>query len=134
MAGLDNRSIFKEYKVRFEELVAKEFKPKLNVMENQATKHINAFLTKNKSKLQLVEPHNKRVNAAEREIHTFKGAFIVALATTDSNFPLQLWDKLTSKVRATLNMMRTSRVNPNISAYEALNGLFEWNRYPLAPL
>ncbi len=31
-------------------------------------------------------------------------------------------------------MMRASCVNPTISAYEALNGPHDWNRYPLAPL
>ena len=34
----------------------------------------------------------------------------------------------------TLNMLRASRVNPSISAYEALHGPYDWNRYPLAPL
>jgi hypothetical protein len=92
IAGLDDTSIFEAYKTRFKELEAKGFKPKLNVMDNQATKHIKQFLTKNECKLQLVEPHNHRVNAAERAIQTFKDAFIAALATTDSNFPLQLWD------------------------------------------
>jgi hypothetical protein len=37
-------------------------------------------------------------------------------------------------VQDTLNMMRASRVDPIISAYEALNGPYNWNRYPLAPL
>jgi hypothetical protein len=76
-------------------LADKGFKPKLNVMDNQATKHIKKILNENKCKLQLVEPHNHRVNVAERAIQTFKDAFIAALATTDSNFPLQLWDWLT---------------------------------------
>ncbi len=76
--------------MRFNELKTKGFKPKLNVMDNQATKHIKKFLTENECKLQLVEPHNHRVNAAERAIQTFKDALIVALATTESNFPLQL--------------------------------------------
>jgi hypothetical protein len=84
--------------------------------------------------LQLVEPHNHRVNAAEHAIQTFKDAFIAALATTDSEFPLQLWDRLTPQVRDTLNLTRASRINPSISAYEALNGPYDWNRYPLAPL
>jgi hypothetical protein len=47
---------------------------------------LKKILTDNECKLQLVEPHNHRVNAAERAIQTFKDAFIVALATTDSNF------------------------------------------------
>jgi hypothetical protein len=38
--------------------------------------------------LQVVEPHNHWVNAAKRAIQTFKDAFIVALATTDQDFPL----------------------------------------------
>jgi hypothetical protein len=81
----------------------------------------------------LVEPHNHRVNAAECTIQTFKDHFISALTTTDSEFPLQLWDKLTSQVENTLNLMRASRINPNISAYEALRGPNDWNRFPLAP-
>jgi hypothetical protein len=71
-------------------LEPKWFKPKLIVMDNQATKHIKQFLTKKECKLQLVELHNHRVNAAERAIQTFKDAFIAALATTDTDFPLQL--------------------------------------------
>jgi hypothetical protein len=35
----------------------------------------------------------------------FKDAFIAALATTDQDFPLQLWDKITPLVINTLNMM-----------------------------
>jgi hypothetical protein len=43
-----------------------------NIMDNQATKHIKQFLSENDCKLQPVEPHNHRVNAAERAIQTFK--------------------------------------------------------------
>jgi hypothetical protein len=103
-------------------------------MDNQATKHIKAFLTENDCKLQLVEPHNHRVNVAERTIQTFKDAFIAALATTDSKFPLQLWDRLTPQIQDTLNLMQASRINLTKSAYEILNGPYDWNRYPLAPL
>jgi hypothetical protein len=74
------------------------------------------------------------VNAVEHAIQTFKDAFIAMLATTDSDFPLQLWDWLTPQVQDMLNMMRASRINPVILAYEALNEPHNWNRYPLAPL
>jgi hypothetical protein len=134
IAGLDDISIFEAYKKQFENLAAKRFKPKLNVMDNQATKHIKQFLNKNKCKLQLVEPHNHRVNAAERAIQTFKDEFLTALANTGSNFPLQLWDWLMPQVKDTLNMMRTSRINTAILAYEALIGPYDWNRSPLALL
>ena len=80
-------------------LEEKGYKPKVNVMDNQATNYIKQFLTKKGCKLQLVEPHNHRVNAAKQaRIQTFKNAFIAALTTTELEFPLQLWDKLTPQV------------------------------------
>jgi hypothetical protein len=118
----------------FEELTDKGFKPKLNIMDNQATKHIKKFLTDNDCQLQIVEPRNYQINAVERAIQTFKAAFIAALATTDSNFPLQLWDRLTPQIQNTLNMLRASRIDPTKSAYEILYGPYDWNRYLLAPL
>jgi hypothetical protein len=87
-------------------------------MDIQATKHIKMFLTKNDCKLQLVEPHNHQVNAAEQAIQTFKDAFIAALATTDSDFSLQLWDRLTPQIQDTLNLLRALRIDPTKSAYE----------------
>jgi hypothetical protein len=120
--------------MQFDNLTSKGYKPKINIMDNQATKYIKAFLTEQQCQLQLVEPHNHRLNAAERAIQTFKDAFIAALATTDSDFPLQLWDKIAPQVQDTLNMMRASRIDPTISVYEQLNGPYDWNRYPLAPL
>jgi len=59
--------------------------------------------------------------------------FIAALATIDQDFPLQLRDRLAPQVQDTLNLIRASRINPNIVAYEALNGPYNWDWYPLAP-
>jgi len=36
-------------------------------------------------------------------------------------------------VQDTLNLLRSLRTNPEISAYEVLNDPYDWNRYPLAP-
>ncbi len=83
IVGLNNVTIFEAYKKKFNKLTAKDLKVKLNIMDNQATKHIKKFLTKEQCKLQLVEPHNHRMNAAKRAIQTWKYAFIAALATTD---------------------------------------------------
>jgi hypothetical protein len=130
----NDRTIFETYKKYFEELTSKGFKPKLNIMDNQATKHIKQFLSENNCKLQLVEPHNHRVNAAERAIQTFKDAFIAALATTNVNFPLQLWDKLTPQVQTCLNLMRRSRIDPSKPAHKTLYEPYDWNRYSMAPL
>ena len=132
--ALDDKTICEAYKKQFNELTKKGFNVKLNIMDNQATKYIKQFLNKNYCRLQLIEPHNHRVNAAERTIQTFKDASVAALATTDKNFPIQLWDCLTPQVFSTLNLMQASHVNPTILVYEALNGPYDWNRYLLAPL
>ena len=131
--NLDDHSIYEAYKELFETLEAKGYKPKMNVMDNQATKYIKKNLTTKGCDLQVVEPHNHRVKAAERAIRMFKNALIAALATADSEFPLQLWDKLAPQVQNTLNLLQKSRINPSILAYEALNGPYNWDRYPLAP-
>jgi hypothetical protein len=58
VTGLDDKSVFKAYKMQFDNLTSKGYKPKINIMDNQATKHINAFLTEQQCQLQHVEPHN----------------------------------------------------------------------------
>jgi hypothetical protein len=105
----------------------------MNVMDDQATKYIKQFLTKKECDLQVVEPHNHHINTEESVIQMFKDAFIAALATTDCKFLLQLWDKLAPQVQDTLNLLRASQINPNVLAYEALNGPYNQDCYPLAP-
>jgi hypothetical protein len=58
----------------------------------------------------------------------------VALVTTDHNFPLQLWDKLTPQVMNTLNMMQALHIDPTKLAHKTLYGQYDWNRYPLVSL
>jgi hypothetical protein len=79
--------------------------PKINIMDNQATKAIKLYLTPWQCCLQLVEPGNHRVNATERAIQTFKNRFIGALGTTDVDFPIQLWDKLAPQVQDSINLL-----------------------------
>jgi hypothetical protein len=121
------------YKTQFKFLESKGHKIRLNVRDNQCTKQIKKFLTTNICNLLLVEPHNHCVNTAEGAIQTFKDHFISALATTDSKFPLQLWDKLASQVENTLNLMQALHIDPNMLAYEAIWGPYNWNHFPLAP-
>jgi hypothetical protein len=39
-----------------------------------------------------------------------------------------------SQVENTLNLMQASCINPNMSAYEAIRGSYNWNCFPLTPL
>ena len=49
----------------------------------------------------------------------------------DKNFPLHLWCRLLDQAELTLNMLRTSRINPNLSAHEQLHGIHDFNATPL---
>ena len=51
----------------------------------------------------------------------------------DKNFSLHLWCCLLDQAELTLNMLRTSRINPNLSAHEQINGTHDFNATPLAP-
>ena len=50
----------------------------------------------------------------------------------DKNFPLHIWCRLLDQAELTLNMLRTSRLNPNLSAHEQLHGIHDFNATPLA--
>ena len=132
--SLNSNSILVAYKKNFEYLVSKGYKPKINIMDNQATKAIHLYLTPQECKLQLVKPGNHCVNAAKRAIQTFKNRFIGALGTTNVNFPIHLWDKMAPQVQDAINLVCRPHISPNKSVYEALEGPYDWNWYPLAPL
>ena len=70
---------------------------------------------------------------AERAIRTFKNHFISGLCSVDKNFPLHLWCRLLDQAELTLNMLRTSRINPKLSAHEQLHGIHDSNATPPAP-
>jgi hypothetical protein len=103
------------------------------MVDNQASRVIKKYLTTQQCENILVEPNSYGVNAAERAIQMFKAHFISALATTNSNFPLQLWDRLTPQVEATLNMLNPSCNDPTMLVYEAVHSPYDWNCFPLTP-
>jgi hypothetical protein len=72
-------------------------------------------------------------NAAERYIRTFKNHFIAGLSSTDPNFPLHLWDRLIPQALISLNLLRSSRINPQLSAHAQIHGAFNFERTPMAP-
>jgi hypothetical protein len=114
--GFSDKIIFATDQQQYNMLEAKGYKIRLNVMDNQATKFIRKFLDGKQCNLLLVKRHNHHVSTAERAIQTFKAHFISAFATTNSDFPLQLWERLTPQVESTLNMLRPSCIDPLMSA------------------
>jgi hypothetical protein len=70
----------------------------------------------------LVPPHMHRRNAAERAIHTWKNHFTAGICSADPTFPLHLFSHMIEQVTITINLLRASRRNPNVSAHNILEG------------
>jgi hypothetical protein len=115
-------------------LCARDYQPALNIMDNECSKAVEKQIRSNRMDIQLVLPHNHRVNAIEWTIATFKEHFVATLATMDMLCPLQLWDRLLPQVKLTLNLLRFCCWDPKVSANQELYGAFNYNKMPLAPL
>ena len=69
-------------------LACKGFKPKLNIMDNQCSRRIQNYITSQGTNIQLFNPDDHRVNAAERAFQMWKNHYVAGLSTTDPNCPL----------------------------------------------
>jgi hypothetical protein len=86
------------------------------VLDNECSADLKKAFTKYNVQFQKVPPKEHRVNAAERAIRTFKNHFVATLCSVDSRFPLNLWDRLLPQTTLTLNLLRSSRIHPSMSA------------------
>jgi hypothetical protein len=94
---------------------------------------LKTYLHQQDITFQLVPPYSHRRNSAERAIISFKYHLIAGLYSTDKSFPMHVWDRLLPQAVMTLNMPRTSRINPKLSAAMHIFGQYDFNRAPMAP-
>jgi hypothetical protein len=125
--------ILRAFQIMEQELVPRGLKPKLMKLDNEASKLLKMYLHQQNLTFQLVTPYSHRRNAAERVIRSFKGHLIAGLCSTGKLFPMHLWDRLLPQAVITLNMLRTSRVNPKLSASTHIDGQYDFKRAPMAP-
>ena len=134
MRDHNDKSMIKAYQALWERTTRKSReKPKMHILNNEASAAFKAEIRKN-CEYQLVPPDTHRRNLAERAIQTFKSHFISILAGVDPTFPMSLWDWLLPQAVLTLNLLRQSNASPMTSAYQYVNGPFDYNKMPLAPL
>ena len=107
--------------------------PNTFILDNEISKTLTNAFESNNINYQLVPPRNKRRNAAERAIQTWKDHFLAGLASVDPKFPIAEWDRLVLQGVLTLNLLRNARSNPKLSAWAYLFGPFNYNKTPLAP-
>jgi hypothetical protein len=133
MKNRGDAEVLRAYKQLYNILTDHGLQPKLNILDNEASKAIKRAIQKTGTTLQLVKPNNHRVNTAKRAVRTFKNPFIAGLCSTHPNFPVTLRDKLIPQAVLMLNLLRTSRLNPKLLAHAQIYGLFDYNKTPLAP-
>jgi hypothetical protein len=128
-----DKDMVRAFDLLIQSLIIRGLKPRLQLLDNEASLELRNYLAKQVIDYQLAPPHIHWGNNAEKAIQTFKNHFISGLCSVDSNFPLKLWDKLFPQAIITLNILRKSRINPRMSPYAQLNGNFDLNMTPLAP-
>lgn len=103
-------------------------------LDNETSHEFEQFAHGAGLSVQFVPPHTHRANRAERAIRTFKNHFLATLATTHPDFPLSLWDRVLPQLELTVNLLRESDLNTNVSAYESVCGPFDLSAHPIAPI
>ena len=114
-------------------LKSRGLKPKLQRLDNEISKELEELLDNEGIDYQLTPTGMHRRNSAEKAVQIYKNHFISGLCTTNPSFPTNLWDKLIPQANITLNLLRASRINPQLSAYAQVFGAFDYNKTPLAP-
>jgi hypothetical protein len=112
----------------FQELTPRGFKPKLQTMDNEASAALTSCFTENDMTCQLVPPRYHRHNAADCAIMTFKEDFVTGLSSVDTYLPMNLLDRLQPQSEMTLDLLRTSRLHPQLSAAAHFHGLIDYNK------
>ena len=104
-----------------------------HVLDNEASAAYKLAIAQNGCTIQLVPPDMHRRNKAERAIRTFKAHFISILASVDPAFPPNRWDLLLPQAELTINLLRQSMMYPTMSAWEHLNGPYNFDATPMGP-
>ena len=73
------------------------------------------------------------MNAVKPAIKVAQYNTIAGFATIEITCPLRLLCEFVPQIQNTLNIMRTSRNNSNISVYKDMEGPFDWNMIRIVP-
>ena len=102
-------------------------------MDNEISTIFKEHLKDQHIAYQLTPEGLHRRNLAERAIQTFKNHFLAGICSTHPDFPLALWDKILPQAIITLNLLRSSRLQPQLSAHEHVFGPLDFRKTPFAP-
>ena len=90
------------------------------------------FITKQQAKVQYTPVDMHRTNIAEQCIRTWKNHFTSMRVGALPYFRMANWCRMIDQCDITLNMMRLCTLNPCLSAFEAMEGMFSFDATPMA--
>ena len=122
------------YQVIIDRLKEKGIRPTKHILDNECSQEFKQAIKSNQMTYQLVPPNDHRRNVAEKAIQVFKDHFLAVLCGTDATFPLQLWCQILRHAEHQLNMLRKSRIHPDVSAFEEMYGPHDYDAHPFAIL
>ena len=108
--------------------------PKFEICDNAIDRLTAAMLKEKGISYTLVPAGNHRRNKAERTIRTAENYLTCAFSGCDPTCPKEARQHMFPQIRVAMNLLRPSRLNPTISAWEDLKGPYDWNATPMAPL
>jgi hypothetical protein len=126
--------LLKAYDDVYQFLRIRGYRPQLHRLDNETSRDVEDFITDNNAKFQYTPPDIHRTNTAERAIRTWKNHFVAIRAGAPSTYRLSNWCKDLEQTDITLNMLRPCTTNPLLSAYESMEGMFSFDRTPMAPV
>ena len=108
--------------------------PRMKTLDNECPELIKQFFKSENTQWQLVLPNLHRNNDAEKAIGTFKDHLITIICSCDPKFPMHVRCRFFQQGTTKLNLLRQSHINPRLSSEAQLNGAYNYNKSPLAPL
>ena len=102
-------------------------------LDDECPQGLKDYFRDRNVQFQLAPPHDHRTNTAERAIRTAKNHLAAGWWSMDDAFPLNLWDQTVPQAELTLNLLRGSRINPRLSAWEQIHGRYDFNATPIGP-
>ena len=108
---------------------SEDMRPHFSALIMKPRKHLQTICMQRKSKLTL----HHHINIAETRLKERKNHVIGTFAGVDPQFPMCAWSELIPQLEITVNYLRPSHMHTRMSAWEALNGTYNFDTHPLAP-
>jgi len=128
------KHLIEGYDACYNRLKAAGITPILHRLDNEISDTMRQSIQEKGLKYQLSDTYDHHAQPAERHVGTYKNHLGSILNGCDADFPPHLWCRTIKQSEITINCLRKSRINPKLSAYTQLFGIFDFNATPMVPV